>query len=120
MAATAAGTVALFVAIAPPAAANWGGCSGQVCLEVEGSGLYVARLTVTPAPGAKFYGRMHLYGPGIKGDSALMNWHKGSRYSVGVGHGVNNHTKFCAEGREHDASGTVKRGVGRACVDVHQ
>ncbi|GAA2925586.1 hypothetical protein GCM10020221_21950 [Streptomyces thioluteus] len=79
----------------------------------------MARLTVTPAPGSKFYGRFHLTGPGLKGESALMNWHKGSRYGVGVGHGVNNHTKFCAEGWEHDASGAAKRPVGRACVDVH-
>lgn len=115
----AVGVAALFTATAPPASANWGGCSGQTCLEVEGSGLYVARLTVTPAPGSKFYGRFHLTGPGLKGESALMNWHKGSRYGVGVGHGVNNHTKFCAEGWEHDASGAAKRPVGRACVDVH-
>ncbi|MFI9237474.1 hypothetical protein [Streptomyces cinnamoneus] len=113
------GAAALFTATASPASANWGGCGGQTCLEVEGSGLYVARLTVTPAPGSQFYGHFRLYGPGVKGQSAVAHWHKGSRYGVAVGHGVGNHTKFCAEGVEHDASGAVKRAVGRACVDVH-
>ncbi len=109
----------MFTFTAGPASANWGGCAGQTCLEVEGSGLYVARLTVTPAPGSQFYGHFRLSGPGISGQSAVQHWHKGSRYGVAVGHGVNNHTKICAEGFENDSSGAVKRAIGKTCVDVH-
>ncbi|WP_378730815.1 hypothetical protein [Nocardia brasiliensis] len=76
-------------------------------------------MTVTPASGSEFYGHFRIFGPGINGQSKVQEWKEGSRYSVAVGHGVKNHTKICAEGWEHSASGEDKRAVGRACVDIH-
>ncbi|MBB4893696.1 hypothetical protein FHS39_002727 [Streptomyces olivoverticillatus] len=115
--ASVAGALALLAAAVPPASAGGSTCSGQACILVEGSGLYVSRVTATPAQDAQFYGHFRMYGGGVNGDSAVQVWHKGSRYTLALGHGVPDHTKFCVEAWEH--INDQKRQVGRTCVDIH-
>ncbi|MGK5636728.1 hypothetical protein ACSNOK_00140 [Streptomyces sp. URMC 126] len=115
-AAAAVGTLALCAAVTPPASAGGGSCAGQTCLAVEGAGLYVARATVTPPPGAAFYGHYRLYGGGVDNTSALQHWHQGLRYTVAWGRGVAEHTKICAEGWEH--VGAKQRSLGKTCVEI--
>ncbi|MER5784697.1 hypothetical protein ABT104_23690 [Streptomyces mobaraensis] len=114
----AVGTLALCAAVAPPASAGGGDCVGQTCLQVERNGLYVARATVTPAPGAKFFGHYRLYGGGVDNTSAVQHWHEGLRYTVAWGRGVADRTKICAEGWEH-VGGKLKP-LGVKCVEIRR
>ncbi|MBZ4322603.1 hypothetical protein [Streptomyces huiliensis] len=112
----AVGTLALCAAVVPSASAGGSSCSGRTCLTVDGSGLYVARATVTPPAGAKFFGQYHLYGGGVDNTSALQHWHERLRYSVAWGRGVADHTKICAEGWEH--VGGERKPLGKTCVEI--
>ncbi|MFI9206429.1 hypothetical protein [Streptomyces sp. NPDC053048] len=116
------GTVALalFTAAAPAVSAEGADCSGQTCLEVEGSGLYVAKVTASVPADAAFYGFIQLDIAGRKLPSAVRHWHEGSKYTVALGRKVPDGTKICAEGWEKLEDNPQPRFHGRVCKVIKE
>ncbi|WP_152627051.1 hypothetical protein [Streptacidiphilus melanogenes] len=101
---------------APPAQAGARGCNDRTCIDVDGSGLHVDRITASTTWGGDFTGHFHVYGGGVSTNSTTGFWGYHQHFTVPVGRDLPNRSVLCAEGWEHSDSGYRLRG--RACEEV--
>ncbi len=85
---------------------------------MEGSGLYVAKMSASPAPDGDFFGHFRLYSDALRLNttSAIRHWSHGQRYTVALGHNVPERARICVEGIEHIEEKLQPHG--RACVEL--
>ncbi|GHF60033.1 hypothetical protein GCM10010218_47010 [Streptomyces mashuensis] len=117
-----AGAAALALVAGPGARADAAACGGATCVQVEGSGRYVLRVNVSPAPDGDFFGHFRLSGAGLNTTSAVQHWRHRQRYTVALGRVVPAGSVICAEGWEHlknDRQEEKQYPHGRACVRLH-
>ncbi|MEV4432964.1 hypothetical protein [Streptomyces sp. NPDC049585] len=111
-----AGAALLLFLTAAPAGADASVCDGGTCVIVEGSGLYVAKISASPAPDGDFFGHFHLYGAGLNTTSAVRHWRHGQRYTLAPGRRLPAPDRICVEGVEHVEEKTLPHG--RACATI--
>ncbi|MFE0258324.1 hypothetical protein [Streptomyces sp. NPDC059010] len=102
---------------AAPASAGATGCNQRTCIDVEGSGLRVERISASTTWNGDFTGHFHVWGGGIDQNSPTQFWGYHQKYTIPVGRDLPNGSVICAEGWEHTGGGMESRG--RACAEVH-
>lgn len=113
----AAGVAAMLAGTVPSASAGATGCNQRTCIDVEGSGLRVERISASTTWNGDFTGHFHVWGGGIDQNSPTQFWGYHQKYTIPVGRDLPNGAVLCAEGWEHVNGGLEPRG--RACVEVH-
>ena len=100
-------------ALATPAQASAHGCSGKVCIYVNGGSTHV-RYAFAQNYQVPYFGHFHLYGVGFSVRSATQHWAYKSKWQIDVNRYFPDRSVFCAEAWEGGAL------LGRPCAEIRR